>query len=247
MTTGYIHSTESFGTLDGPGIRYVIFMQGCPLRCKYCHNPDTWEIGRGKEVTVSELLDEYEKNRGFYKNGGITVTGGEPLLQLDFVTELFREAKSRGIHTCLDTSGITYSKKRLNSYVKLLSFTDLVMLDIKHIRPDSHKELTGADNESILSFARFVSERNIPLWIRTVIIGGITDKEDDLLALGEFIGALKTLKALDVLPYHTMGVSKYKELNIPYPLEGVPPLSKEDAIRAKKTILAGIRKVRSKS
>lgn len=241
MTTGYIHSTESFGTLDGPGIRFVIFMQGCPLRCKFCHNPDTWEIGRGRETTVAELLAEFEKNRDFYKSGGITVTGGEPLLQLDFVTELFSEAKSRGIHTCLDTSGITYNEKTAESYVKLLGFTDLVMLDIKHIRDDAHRELTGSSNSNVLSFAKLVSEQNIPLWIRTVIVKGVTDDENDLLKLGEFIGTLKSLKALDVLPYHTMGVAKYKELGIPYPLEGIPPLSKEDAIRAKNIILNGIR------
>lgn len=244
MTTGYIHSTESFGTLDGPGIRFVVFTQGCPLRCKFCHNPDTWKIGEGREVTVSELLSEFGKNRDFYKSGGITVTGGEPLIQLDFVTELFREAKKRNIHTCLDTSGITYSEKEAKNYVKLLDFTDLVMLDIKHICCTSHKELTGMGNESVLSFAKLVSEQNIPLWIRTVIIKNITDNENDLLKLGEFIGGLKTLKALDVLPYHTMGVAKYKELGIPYPLDGIPPLSKADAIRAKETILKGIKKTR---
>ena len=244
MTKGYIHSTESFGTLDGPGIRFVIFMQGCPLRCKFCHNPDTWEIGRGRETTVAELLAEFEKNRDFYKSGGITVTGGEPLLQLDFVTELFSEAKSRGIHTCLDTSGITYNEKTAKSYVKLLGFTDLVTLDIKHIRDDAHRKLTGSSNSNVLSFAKLVSEQNIPLWIRTVIVKGVTDDENDLLKLGEFIGTLKSLKALDVLPYHTMGVAKYKELGIPYPLEGIPPLSKEDAIRAKNIILNGIRNTR---
>ncbi|MBR3848728.1 MAG: pyruvate formate lyase-activating protein [Oscillospiraceae bacterium] len=244
MATGYIHSTESFGTLDGPGIRYVVFMQGCPLRCKYCHNPDTWEIGRGSSATVGELLAEFEKNRAFYSSGGITVTGGEPLMQLDFVTELFSEAKKRGIHTCLDTSGITYSEKNAKSYVKLLSFTDLAMLDIKHIRDDAHRGLTGRGNANILSFAKLVSEQNIPLWIRTVIVKGVTDNEDDLLKLGEFIGELKTLKALDVLPYHTMGIAKYKELDIPYPLDGVPPLSKEDAIAAKNIILKGIRNTR---
>ncbi len=244
MTKGYIHSTESFGTLDGPGIRFVVFMQGCPLRCKFCHNPDTWETHIGTEMTVAELIGEFEKNRGFYKDGGITVTGGEPLLQLDFVTELFREAKRRGIHTCLDTSGITFNENQRDRYDRLVSFTDLVMLDIKHIRPDSHKKLTGVANESVLAFAKYLSEKNIPIWIRCVIIKGITDDENDLLALGEFIGKLKTLKALDVLPYHTMGVSKYENLGIPYPLDGVPPLSKEDAIAAKKIILAGIKNTR---
>ena len=244
MIKGYIHSTESFGTLDGPGIRFVIFMQGCPLRCKFCHNPDTWEKNTGTEMAVAELIGEFEKNRDFYKDGGITITGGEPLLQLDFVTELFREAKKHGIHTCLDTSGITYSENQQEAYGKLLDFTDLVMLDIKHIRADSHKELTGSSNKSVLAFAKFLSEKNIPIWIRCVIIKGISDNENDLIELGEFIGKLKSLKALEVLPYHTMGVHKYKSLGIPYPLDGIPPLSKEDAVSAKKIILKGIKNIR---
>ncbi len=246
MTYGYIHSTESFGTLDGPGVRFVVFMQGCPLRCKYCHNPDTWETNVGMKRTTKELIDEYEKNRDFYKDGGITVTGGEPLLQLDFLTELFCEAKMRGIHTCLDTSGITFTENQADKYVKLLDFTDLAMLDIKHIRPDAHKKLTGATNESVFSFAKLLSEKNIPVWIRCVIIKGITDDENDLFALGEFIGKLKSLKALDVLPYHTMGITKYKSLGIPYRLDGIPPLSKADAIAAKKIILEGIKKTRKR-
>ncbi len=242
--TGYIHSTESFGTLDGPGIRYVVFMQGCPLRCKYCHNPDTWKSGCGTPVTVAEILREYDKNRNFYKKGGITVTGGEPLLQIDFVTALFEKAKERGIHTCLDTSGITFTPDASDKFDRLTDATDLVMLDIKHIDRDCHKSLTGTDNKNVLSFAKYLSERNIPIWIRTVIIEGITDNPEHLLRLGEFIGGLSTLKALDVLPYHTLGVSKYKELNIPYPLEGIPPLSKEKAVTAKQIILQGIRNVR---
>ena len=244
MTRGYIHSTESFGTVDGPGIRFVVFMQGCRLRCLYCHNPDTWDIGKGKEVAVSDLISEYEKNREFYKNGGITVTGGEPLLQIDFVTELFKEAKARDIHTCLDTSGITFSDSLKEKFDKLISFTDLVMLDIKHIRTDAHKKLTGAGNEAVFSFARYLSDKNIPLWIRTVIVKGITDNEDDLFALGEFIGSLKSLKALDVLPYHTMGKPKYDELKIKYPLADIPSLPKEEAIRAKNIILDGIKSKR---
>lgn len=244
MTRGYIHSTESFGTVDGPGIRFVVFMQGCPLRCLYCHNPDSWETEKGKEMTVEELIAEYEKNREFYKNGGITVTGGEPLLQIDFVTELFDEAKKLGIHTCLDTSGITFSDATKSKFDKLIAFTDLVMLDIKHINPGSHKKLTGADNKPVLSFAKYLSDKNIPLWIRTVIVSGITDNEDDLFALGEFIGSLKSLKALDVLPYHTMGKAKYEELKIPYPLADMPPLSKEAAIEARNIILKGIKSIR---
>ncbi len=245
---GFIHSKESFGTVDGPGIRYVIFMQGCPMRCLYCHNPDTWEIGKGTAVTVDEILSEYNKNLSFYKSGGITVTGGEPLLQIDFIIELFKRAKEQNIHTCIDTSGITFNRKSAESVEKfseLALYTDLVMLDIKHIDEKKHKALTGMSNKNILNFAKYLEEKNIPLWVRHIIVEGYTDKKEDLIALGEFIGTLKNLKALDVLPYHTMGVNKYKELNIPYPLEGVPALPTEKAVEAKGFILQGVKRARN--
>lgn len=246
MNTGYIHSTESFGTVDGPGIRFVIFMQGCPMRCQYCHNPDTWEIGLGTEITADKLITQYKKNRSFYKSGGITVTGGEPLLQIDFVTELFIKAKSENIHTCIDTSGITFNHNQ--AYIEklklLLKYTDLVMLDIKHIDNVKHRKLTGHTNENILQFALFLEKNKIPVWIRHIVVEGITDNREDLIRLGEFIGKLSNLKALDVLPYHTMGVHKYKELGIPYPLDGLPSLSLQDAETAKEHILQGIKNVR---
>ena len=242
--TGYIHSKESFGTVDGPGIRYVIFMQGCPMRCLYCHNPDTWATDTGTPVTTDEILDEYRKNRSFYTNGGITVTGGEPLMQIDFVTELFRKAKLDGIHTCIDTSGITFNPDFTDKFDELIKYTDLVMLDIKHIDTIKHKELTGHGNEKILSFARYLERKEIPLWVRHIIMEGITDNPDDLIKLGEFIGSLGNLKALDVLPYHTMGVSKYKEIGIPYPLEGMSALPLSEAVKAKEHILSGIKRVR---
>jgi len=243
---GYIHSTESFGTVDGPGIRFVIFFQGCPMRCLYCHNPDTWEIGAGTEVTTDDLLAQYQKNHPFYRNGGITATGGEPLLQVEFLTELFEKAKEQGIHTCLDTSGITFQPDHTERLDRLLTATDLVMLDIKHINPDRHRELTGHDNSRILAFAKHLEARGIPLWVRHIIVEGYTDAHADLVELGKFIGSLSTLKALDVLPYHTMGVSKYESLGIPYPLAGVPALAVSDAVRAKEQILQGIREVKSK-
>jgi len=243
---GYIHSTESFGTVDGPGIRFVIFFQGCPMRCLYCHNPDTWEIGSGTEVTTDDLLAQYQKNHPFYRNGGITATGGEPLLQVEFLTELFEKAKEQGIHTCLDTSGITFQPDHTERLDRLLTATDLVMLDIKHINPDRHRELTGHDNSRILAFAKHLEARGIPLWVRHIIVEGYTDAHADLVELGKFIGSLSTLKALDVLPYHTMGVSKYESLGIPYPLAGVPALAVSDAVRAKEQILQGIREVKSK-
>lgn len=242
--TGFVHSTESFGTVDGPGIRFVVFLQGCPLRCLYCHNPDTWDKSKGTETTADKILAEYNKNRDFYKRGGITVTGGEPLLQLDFVTELFKKAKEQNIHTCLDTSGIIFNKKSSDLVAKfeeLMKHTDLVMLDIKHIDPEKHKALTGSDNGNILDFAAYLEEKNIPVWVRHVVVAGHTDDKEDLKRLGRYLAHLKNLKALDVLPYHTMGVSKYKELGINYPLEGVEALSTQAAVKAKSYIMEGFR------
>ena len=241
---GRIHSTESFGTVDGPGIRYVVFVQGCPMRCAYCHNPDTWEIGAGKEISPEEIINEFNKNRAFYQKGGITVSGGEPLLQTEFVTKLFSLAKKEGIHTAIDTSGIAFNPSDTESIDALMDKTDLVMLDIKHIDPKKHKLITGHDNKNILLFAKYLESKKIPVWIRHVVVKGLTDEENDLVKLGEFIGKLKNLKGLDVLPYHTMGVHKYKELNIPYSLEGIEPLDTNSAIEAKKSILYGIQEVR---
>lgn len=243
---GRIHSTESFGTVDGPGIRFVIFLQGCPMRCLYCHNPDTWEAGGGKEMSVRELIDEYRKNRDFYSKGGITVTGGEPLVQLDFVTALFKEAKDYGIHTAIDTSGITYSDSLdyIERLDELMKYTDLVLLDVKHIDSEKHKALTGHGNERILAFAKYLDKKGIPIWARHVVVDGYTDKEDEHYRLGLFLGSLKSLKALDVLAYHTMGVKKYEELGIPYHLDGVEPTPTEKKIAAREKILEGIRDAR---
>lgn len=238
---GFIHSTESFGTVDGPGVRYVIFFQGCPMRCRYCHNPDTWKFSGGREVTVSELMDEYDSYKEFLKSGGITATGGEPLAQAAFLAELFAEAKRRGIHTCLDTSGAVYSPDDHDNIDLVLKYTDLVMLDIKHIDDEAHIKLTGMSNRNILAFAEHLRDIGIPLWIRHVIVPGITDTEDEQFRLGEYISTLSNLKALDVLPYHDMAKAKYKELGIPYSLEDVPPLSKEDAVKAREAIMRGIK------
>lgn len=246
--TGYIHSIESFGTVDGPGIRMVVFTKGCPMRCQYCHNPDTWDMAGGTVMSVEEILNQYEASRHFYRGGGITVTGGEPLLQMEFVTELFEAARERGIHTCLDTSGVTFHKSStaaLEKTDRLLASTSLVMLDIKHIDEEKHRVLTGHSNRNILNFARYLDEKRIPMWIRHVVVPGITDQEEDLYRLGRFIGTLKSVKALDVLPYHDMGKVKYENLGIEYPLKGVPPMSKEGAVAAKKIILRGIRDERT--
>ena len=244
---GFVHSTESFGTVDGPGVRFVVFLQGCPMRCQYCHNPDTWKMNTGAVRSAQSLIQEYERNAAFYKKGGITVTGGEALMQIDFLLELFRLAKQKNIHTCLDTSGVTYRPGESSYNEKLdelMKVTDLVMLDIKHIDPEGHKALTGHDNAGILAFAKYLEEKNVPVWIRHVVVPGITDDEGQLIRLGSFLGTLSNVKALDVLPYHIMGVTKYEQLNIPYPLDGVPPATKDQAAKAKKIILTAYWKQR---
>jgi pyruvate formate lyase activating enzyme len=201
----------------------------------------------GERRSAESLIEEYEHNRAFYKNGGITVTGGEPLAQIDFLLEFFRLAREKGIHTCIDTSGATYRPGDSEYNRKLdavLALTDLVMLDIKHVDPASHRALTGMDNEGILAFARHLNEKNIPLWIRHVVVPGITDDPEAWTRLVQFIATLDNVKALDVLPYHVMGVSKYKELGVSYPLEGVEPATKEQAAQARQIILHAYRQVR---
>ena len=246
--TGKIHSIETFGTVDGPGIRYVVFFQGCPMRCKYCHNPDTWNISYGSEKTVTEILDDYEKYKPFLRKGGLTATGGEPLMQIDFLTELFEEAKKRNIHTCLDTSGITFNGENpelLAKFDRLTKSTDLIMLDIKHIDDSEHIKITAHSNKNILAFLKYLDNRGIPVWIRHVVVPGLTDKEEHLLKLGEFLGQFKNIQALDVLPYHNMGKVKYDNLGMDYSLIDTPPASKELANNAKKQIQQGFMKTKS--
>ena len=206
---GRIHSTESFGTVDGPGIRFVVFFQGCPMRCKYCHNPDTWDFLGGTERTAEDLMREYDSYKEFLKSGGITATGGEPLAQPEFLAELFRLAKEKGVHTCLDTSAGVYSPDSHEKTDEVLKYTDLVMLDIKHIDNDEHKKLTGIGNRNILAFAEHIRDLGIPVWIRHVVVPGITDKYEELFSLGEYLSTLSNLKSLDVLPYNDMARHKY--------------------------------------
>lgn len=239
---GYIHSIESCGTVDGPGIRFVVFFQGCPMRCAYCHNPDTWTPNTGNTMTVDEIVEELSKKKEFYKNGGITCTGGEPLMQIDFLIELFERCQALGIHTCLDTSGIMFNEAQIEKYDRLMACTDLVMLDIKHINPKTHLELVKQPNDKIIEFAHYVDRKGVDIWIRHVLVPGITDKVEDLEALGTFIASLRHLKALDVLPYHTMGVVKYQNLGLQYPLEGVEAATKAQAIEARDIILNAARK-----
>ena len=244
---GYVHSIETFGTVDGPGTRYVVFVQGCPMRCKYCHNPDTWTPNVGNQMDTDEIIKDYEGYKEFYENGGMTVTGGEPLLQIDFLTELFEKAKAHGIHTALDTSGIICNESNaalMKKFDRLIQSVDLVLLDIKHIDPEKHKELTSQPNDQILAFARYLDRNNIPVWIRHVVVPGITDNEEYLTKLGEFLATLNNIKALDILPYHTMGVVKYENLGIDYPLKGVPALTKEQGHAAREIVRAAYHKVK---
>lgn len=242
---GHIHSIETFGTVDGPGIRYVVFTQGCPMRCEYCHNPDTWVYDAGELMDTDDILKDYDSYKPYLTGGGITLTGGEPMLQIDFLIELFRKAREKNIHTCLDTSGIMYNednKEMIAKIDELMKYTCLVMLDIKHIDDEEHKKLTGHSNKNILAFARYLNKKNIPVWIRHVTVPGITYNKEYLIRLGEFLAELNNMQALDVLPYHTMGVPKYESLGIDYPLKGVEPLTKEQAAKAKNIILYGRQK-----
>ena len=239
---GNIHSLESCGTVDGPGIRFVVFTQGCPMRCQYCHNPDSWTTTENKKMSVDEILEKYEGVKEFLSNGGLTVTGGEPLLQIDFVTELFKKAKEKQIHTALDTSGILFNRKNTEKIDELLKYTDLVLLDIKHIDNIEHKKLTGMPNVNILDFAKYLSEKNIPVWIRHVVVPESTYNEKYLSELGAFLSTLNNIKALDVLPYHNMAIPKYENLGINYSLKDLQPLTKEEAIKARDIILNSMKK-----
>lgn len=242
--SGRIHSLESFGTVDGPGVRFVVFVQGCPMRCAYCHNPDTWAMTGGKIMEASEIIEQYERNIAFYKNGGITVTGGEPLMQVDFLIELFTLAKEKNIHTCIDTSGIAYKPDNtafIEKLDKLMALTDLVMLDIKHIDPEKHQELTQQPNDGILAFCEYLNDRKVDVWIRHVVVPTITDDDTYLYKLGYFIGQFTNIKALDILPYHTMGKPKYDQLGMKYKLDGIPAMDKNKVIEKKQVVLQGIK------
>ncbi len=239
---GRIHSFETFGTVDGPGVRFVVFFQGCVLRCQYCHNPDTWSFNLGTEYSASDILKRMLRNKEFYLTGGITATGGEPMCQIDFLIELFTLAKKEGIHTCLDTSGVMFDRKaeRLSKIDRLLEVCDLVMLDIKHIDNDKHMALTGKPNANILDFAKYLSEKNKKTRIRYVLVPTLTDNESDLTALGKFLKSLSTLEKIEVLPYHTLGKVKYQDLSISYPLENIPEATEEQVSSALKIIKANI-------
>lgn len=233
---GNIHSVETCGTVDGPGIRYVVFTQGCLLRCQYCHNADTWNIGKGKLMSVGQIMEEVKSYLPFMKasGGGITLSGGEPLLQLDFLLGLFKECKKAKIHTTIDTSGGCFSNDRtfLDKLDEVLKYTDLVLLDLKHFDSKKHIKLTGKPNDQIKNFALYLNEKKIPVWIRHVLVPGITDSHEDLQNLGSFIKSLDNVEKIEVLPYHRLGVYKWKALGLTYPLEEVQTPSEESVKHA---------------
>ena len=236
---GKIHSVESFGSVDGPGVRYIVFLQGCHMRCKYCHNPETWAMEGGEELTAKEVFDKAYRYRNYWKkNGGITVSGGEALLQIDFVIALFKLAKEKGVHTTLDTSGNPFTREEpfFSKFNELMQYTDLILLDIKHIDEKEHIRLTGHTNKNILDLATYLSDMKKPVWIRHVLVPKRSDKDEYLDRLHEFILTLHNVERVEVLPYHTLGAYKWKELGMEYPLEGIDPPTAERVENARKRL-----------
>lgn len=239
MTEGRVHSIETFGLVDGPGVRFVAFLQGCCMRCQYCHNPETWTGQCGNVMTAKQLFDKAYRYRNYWgKNGGITISGGEALLQTEFVTEVFTLAKKHKVHTALDTSGATFSMDGayLEKFNKLMEVTDLVILDVKAMDGDLHEELTGRRNEQILQMAQYLSEMGKPMWIRHVLVPGLTDQKEELSALKQFINSLDTVERVEVLPYHTLGCAKWEKLGMKYPLQGVPVPTEEEVAKAERLL-----------
>lgn len=232
---GKIHSFETFGAVDGPGIRFIIFVQGCGLRCKYCQNRDTWDTTTGKEYSVQEIVSKVIKYKNYFdaSGGGVTVSGGEPLLQADFLIELFTELKKIGISTAIDTSGNFPITDKIR---KVIELTDLFLLDIKCINDDICKDLVGHSNKLELAFAKYLSDNNKRIWIRQVIVPGYTDKEEDLIKLKEFLSELKTIEKIDILPYHNLGKYKWENLGLDYPLENTRTATQDDVEKVKKIL-----------
>ena len=242
MTQGHIHSLETFGSVDGPGVRFVVFVQGCRMRCRYCHNPDTWKIGEGELWNAEDIMNKALRYKPYWGNeGGVTVSGGEPLLQLEFVTELFELLKKNGINTCLDTAGGPFNDdpEWLAAFDRLMKSTDLVMLDIKHIDSAKHKELTGIPNENILACARHMDELGTKMWIRHVLVPGYTDSDEQLNGIHEFVSQLKNVTRVEVLPYHMFGKYKWEKLGLKYTLEDVDVPTDESVKHAKEILHAG--------
>lgn len=244
MIKGKVSQLESFGLVDGPGVRYVVFLQGCPMRCKYCHNPETWDMSKAKtEFTPEALFKKAYSYKNYWTksgrmNGGITVSGGEPLMQIDFVTEFFALCKKKGVHTCLDTSGALFTREEpfFSKFNRLMELTDLVMLDIKQTDSAAHKELTGRDNDNILDMYNYLTEIGKDMWIRRVLVPNITDDEAELTNLYELTKDNPSVKKLEILPYHTLALSKWSDLGLDYPLDGVMTPTKEEVERAEKIL-----------
>ena len=243
MKKGKIHSVESFGLVDGPGVRFVIFMQGCPMRCQYCHNPETWSGDTGTWWTAEELFQRAYRYKNYWKkknkeNGGITVSGGEPLLQCEFVTELFELAKKKGVHTTLDTSGCLFATDQLpmEQFERMMKATDLVLLDLKMMDGAGHRGLTGRDNSNILEMAQWLSDHGKEIWIRHVCVPGLTDSEKELTEMKQFLNSLETVTRVDLLPYHTMGEMEWKKLGLSYSLKGVPVPTEENMMNYQKIL-----------
>ena len=239
MTTAFVHSFETFGSVDGPGVRFVVFLQGCKMRCLYCHNPDTWKQNVGEEKTVDQIIKQALRYRPYWgEEGGVTCSGGEPLLQMDFMIEFFKALKAQGINTTIDTAAGPFTREEpfFSKFQELMQYTDLVMLDIKHIDNDKHRELTHVPNTNILDCARYLNEIKKDVWIRHVLVPGYTDDEASLTKLHEFIATLDNVKRVEVLPYHSFGAFKWEEMKIPYQLKDTPSPSEESIAQAK-TIL----------
>ncbi len=238
-TKGIVNSLETFGLVDGPGVRFVVFLKGCKMRCKYCHNPETWTMEGGQEWDADKLLERAMRFKSYWKdNGGITVSGGEPLLQIDFLIEFFQKAKAKGIHTAIDTSGNPFTKEGafFEKFQELMKVTDLFILDIKHTDEAAHKELTAQSNSNILELADYLSENGKPMWIRRVLVPGMTDDAEELQHLKDLIDGWNNVERVEILPYHTMAIPKWEQLGRPYPLEGVEGPTEEQVQKAKEIL-----------
>lgn len=241
---GKIHAVETFGLVDGPGVRYVVFLHGCPMRCKYCHNPDTWGSDESTEdVSAEEMFNRAYKFSNYWKkggvaNGGITVSGGEPLMQIDFLIDLFKKFKAQGVHTTIDTSGAPFTREEpfFSKFEELMKYTDLLLVDIKHIDEEKHIELTGRKNDNILDMLRYLSDIKKPVWIRHVLVPERSDYDEYLIRTREFIDTLDNVERVEVLPYHTLGVPKWEKLGIEYKLDGINPPSEERIKNANKIL-----------
>ena len=241
MTTGFINKLETFGSVDGPGVRFVVFLQGCPMRCLFCHNPETWEFKGGDSIEMSaqDLLKKALRYKTYWgEDGGITVSGGEPLAQMDFLIEFFEAAKEAGVHTCIDTSGVNFVRNEpyFGKFKRLMASTDLLLVDIKHIDPAEHKKLTGHGNENILDMFRYLDEIGKPIWIRHVLVPGMSDNDEYLTRTRDFIATLRNVEKVEVLPYHALALAKYQQLGIDYVLKDVKSPTPERIENAKRLL-----------